>query len=407
MVHTHRNNLSVFSRYRSSPGLFVILGITLGGLLDSDIDWGVIWAYTLCVSVVAFLFLLKNYRKHRASPLRTIIVGSKGSATALTSELQLNHVHSHNIIGYVKPGDETSSIENALGNESNITTVIERHRVDLVVLAPEASRAYLLKEILAQNFHQKVQVCDLPSFYEDLFGSIPIAQIKADWFQEMLHPNYRSTSGWEKRAFDIALSMAIGIFCLPVLAICILLVKLDGGPALFKQLRSGQFGKPFTIYKLRTMVVDSGDPRKLASDADRRVTPVGRVLRKLHLDEMPQLYNILKGDMSIVGPRPEQFALVSHFEDFIPYYKTRALAKPGLAGLAQLRCGYAGSDEGTAWKLCYDLYYLKHQSFRLDLAIIFETLLYVAANKKQFIELHDTPFVSTKSGTTTPLMADK
>ena len=143
---------------------------------------------------------------------------------------------------------------------------------------------------------------------------------------------------------------------------------------IFAQQRIGERGRPFRLYKLRTMRVGSGDETIWAQENDPRATLVGRFLRRSHIDELPQLWNVLRGDMSLVGPRPEQLGFVARLEATLPFYQRRHLIRPGLTGWAQVRCGYAGSDAGAAWKLCNDLYYVKYRSLRLDLLVLIETV---------------------------------
>jgi lipopolysaccharide/colanic/teichoic acid biosynthesis glycosyltransferase len=160
---------------------------------------------------------------------------------------------------------------------------------------------------------------------------------------------------------------------LPLLTVLVLLIRRDGGPALFRQVRIGEGGRPFVILKLRTMRVQDDDQARWTSEHDPRVTRIGRVLRATHFDELPQLVNVVRGEMNIVGPRPEQPALVDRLEALVPYYQRRHLVKPGVAGWAQARCGYGGSEDGSLRKVCHDLYYLRHRSIRFDLAILAET----------------------------------
>ena len=140
---------------------------------------------------------------------------------------------------------------------------------------------------------------------------------------------------------------------------------------LYRQRRIGEGGREFEMVKLRSMRPGAqADGAQWSSRDDDRVLPVGRVMRKLHIDELPQLWNVLRGEMTLVGPRPEQPELVAELERRFPHYERRSLVKPGITGWAQVRCGYAGTKEGSAWKLCHDLYYLKHRSLLADLMII-------------------------------------
>jgi lipopolysaccharide/colanic/teichoic acid biosynthesis glycosyltransferase len=190
-----------------------------------------------------------------------------------------------------------------------------------------------------------------------------------------MHPNFRAASPTSKRIFDLVVGAMIGLLMLPFLALAAVAIKLgDRGPVFYRQRRLGEHGKSFDIVKLRTMKVDAhAGPAKWAAADDERITRVGRVLRRTHLDEIPQLLNVLRGEMTLVGPRPEQPDIVVKLERRFPHYTRRHLVKPGLTGWAQLRCGYAGSELGTAWKLCHDLYYVKKRSVLVDALILAET----------------------------------
>ena len=179
-----------------------------------------------------------------------------------------------------------------------------------------------------------------------------------------------------KRAMDVSLVFLSLPLTLPVMLIVALLIRFDSpGPVLFIQERVGQGGRPFRMIKFRTMRIDAErDGAKFARDGDHRVTRVGRWLRKFRLDELPQFWNVLKGEMSLIGPRPEQVPFARQFADEIPYYSYRHLVKPGITGWAQVTQGYAAGKEETWEKLEYDLYYVKHLSLWLDLLIILKTL---------------------------------
>jgi lipopolysaccharide/colanic/teichoic acid biosynthesis glycosyltransferase len=218
-------------------------------------------------------------------------------------------------------------------------------------------------------------VIELSSFYENTFGHVPLRAINAAWFQWVMHPKYSSCIPPAKRMFDVCVASLLALVTSPIVAILALLVKLDGGSALYRQIRIGEGGKPFSVLKLRSMRVAQEDTSAQWCTADDdRVTSLGRFLRRSHLDELPQLLNVIKGDMSIVGPRPEQPSFVERLEESVPFYNRRHVVRPGITGWAQVRCGYAGSHEGTLWKLSHDLYYLKHRSTAFDLLILGETL---------------------------------
>ncbi len=190
-----------------------------------------------------------------------------------------------------------------------------------------------------------------------------------------MHPRFRAAGPTSKRVFDLLVGSLMAILFLPVLAIAALAIKLvDGGPVFYTQRRLGEHGGGFDIIKLRTMRVDAeSDGPQWSLERDERITRIGRLLRRSHLDEIPQLLNVFRGEMTLVGPRPERPEIVSQLERRFPHYTRRQLIKPGIAGWAALRCGYAGSDLGTAWKLCHDLFYIKRRSVLSDTLILAET----------------------------------
>jgi exopolysaccharide biosynthesis polyprenyl glycosylphosphotransferase len=183
----------------------------------------------------------------------------------------------------------------------------------------------------------------------------------------------RPYSQFAKRTFDVTVSLVLGLLVCPVLPVLALLVRRSG-PVIFRQVRLGEGGRPFTIYKFRTMRVDAeANGAVWASEHDPRITPVGRFLRKMRLDELPQLWNVLRGEMSIVGPRPERPEFVAQLEAEVPFWGRRHLVKPGVTGWAQVRRGYTADAAGTGDKLSYDLWYLRHRSLVVDLAICVKT----------------------------------
>jgi lipopolysaccharide/colanic/teichoic acid biosynthesis glycosyltransferase len=228
-----------------------------------------------------------------------------------------------------------------------------------------------------------------------VFGHVPTAEINAAWFVHLVDPRAHRPNPIVKRAADLVLAVALGLLTLPLLLVLAVLVRLDGGPALFAQIRVGERGRPFRLLKLRTMYVGSGDEAVWAADRDPRTTTVGRFLRRSHLDELPQLWNVLRGEMSFVGPRPEQLPFVERLERSLPFYQRRHLIRPGLTGWAQVRCGYAGSDVGAAWKLCNDLYYVKHRSLALDLLLLLETVGLLILGPKAVDEVELVPWAGT------------
>lgn len=221
-------------------------------------------------------------------------------------------------------------------------------------------------------------VWDAATFYQNLTGRVPVSAISPAWLLEQVRQ--RRLAGriyiFAKRLLDLTLALLLLPVALPVLAVCALAIKLDSkGPVFFVQERLGAGGVPFRLYKLRTMVVEAeAAGPQWCRDHDPRITRVGRVLRRLRLDELPQIFNVLKNDMSFVGPRP----IRAHFTELlareIPFYRLRLLAKPGLSGWAQVHSGHANTVAAHALMLQYDLFYLLNRSLLLDLLVILKTI---------------------------------
>ena len=227
---------------------------------------------------------------------------------------------------------------------------------------------YVVKQVL-----KGVSVYHISDIYEAFLGKLPSKYFS----EEFIGDNYRSfILKFLKRFFDVILALGLSPFVLLLSMVIAILIKLDSeGPVFFKQDRVGQGGKVFKLIKFRTMYVNAeANGPKFADKDDPRITHMGRILRRLHLDELPQIWNILKGEMSFIGPRPEQAKFVEEFEKEIPYYNLRHLVKPGITGWAQIHYGYAAGLEETLEKLEYDLYYIKNISVWLDLVIILKTI---------------------------------
>jgi exopolysaccharide biosynthesis polyprenyl glycosylphosphotransferase len=330
--------------------------------------------------------------------IRVAVIGSAHTATSLARELELAQVTKYTVVGRIgAPGlPESAGVEEVvkLGELGDLADLVAENRIHLLVMSGEVPRLDVFNEIAATCLHLPVRLWELSGFYEDVFGHVPVAEINASWFQWIMHPNYRYSPPASKRALDLAVSLTVGLLALPVVLLFALLIRRDGGPVLFRQVRIGEGGRPFTVYKLRTMKTGVSSAAAQWADADDpRVTKVGRFLRRSHLDELPQLLNVIRGEMSIVGPRPEQPEFVDRLERWVPFYTRRHLLKPGITGWAQVRCGYAGSDFGSAWKLCHDLYYLKHRSTALDLVILGETLRTLVADRQYAVEPANVSFI--------------
>jgi exopolysaccharide biosynthesis polyprenyl glycosylphosphotransferase len=233
----------------------------------------------------------------------------------------------------------------------------------------------VLTGLVAVHF-QELPVYTMHSFFETYWQKMPPDLLSRSWpldsgFQLVQHSAFASL----KRVFDIVVAAATLIIAAPLLAVVAAIIKLEGrGPVIFSQTRVGQHGNLFTLYKLRTMEVGSEYKGLYTVEGDPRVTKIGRILRATRLDELPQLWNVLRGEMSLIGPRAEWIKCVENYEKEIPYYHFRHLVRPGITGWAQVNYTYGSSVNDTMEKLMYDLYYIRHFSPALDATVILKTL---------------------------------
>jgi exopolysaccharide biosynthesis polyprenyl glycosylphosphotransferase len=245
----------------------------------------------------------------------------------------------------------------------------------MLVLSSEATRSDALCAVGARVRLLGCRVLDLTSFYERHFRKEPLSELTPSWFLFDVAEIHRPRLyGMCKRSCEFLVAAVGLILMLPLFAVIAVAVKLSSrGPVLFRQLRVGRGDEPFTLVKFRTMSGAGGPQAAWAGDEQARITGVGRLLRRLRLDELPQLWNVVLGQLSLVGPRPEQVELVRWLEADIEYYRARHCVRPGMTGWAQINYGYGGSRDGTLEKLQYDFYYVKRQSLRLDMLILVST----------------------------------
>ncbi len=276
---------------------------------------------------------------------------------------------------FVTPAARSEVTFSTLGSVADVERVAIREKADLVVLSLAERRGQMpLKELLNLKF-LGVQVEEAHNLYERIAGRILLDQLSPSWL--ILSEGFRKSPALlaAKRISDVVFAILIMVIMAPVAALVALAVFLESGrPVLFRQPRVGLRGRTFQIIKFRSMRHQSVPAHtNWTSEQDPRITRVGRFIRKLRLDEIPQLVNVLLGDMSLVGPRPEQPAYTHVLEQEIPYYRQRHSLRPGITGWAQVKCGYGATVQESRMKLEYDLFYIKHLSMVLDLVILFET----------------------------------
>ena len=258
---------------------------------------------------------------------------------------------------------------------SDLAVVVEAQQPDYIVLTDETSCSTAVERLLDMT-DRRFRVAGLTSFYEHVFGCVPLQYMTPMWFLSLLHVRQRKPYPPGKRLLDMVIAGAGLVCAAPLVLLLAVLIKRTPGPVLYRQTRVGEAGRRFTIYKLRSMAVSAERPGEpvYAQQDDPRVTGVGRFMRRTHLDELPQLWNVLKGEMSIVGPRPERPEFVAMLEKEVPFWSRRLLVRPGMTGWAQVRCGYATDCASAAEKLSHDLWYMRHSNLAVDLAVCVRTL---------------------------------
>ena len=252
---------------------------------------------------------------------------------------------------------------------------LKKEKIGLIVIDRNALKHEETLDRIFKLLSHNIEVMDLSRFIERLSGAIPLNAIEKSWFLEFCGCNQSRFYNIGKSFLDRLIAIIAIIIIVPLyIPLLIILLLISGRPLFFTQTRVGHFNRHFTLFKLRTMVTDAEkDGAKWATPNDSRVTPIGKFLRKTRLDELPQLINVLKGEMSLVGPRPERPEFTQELSKKIPFYNERHLVKPGVTGWAQINFRYGFSEDDSATKLRYDLYYIKNKSIWMDLAIILKT----------------------------------
>ena len=257
---------------------------------------------------------------------------------------------------------------------------LKNDQADTIVIQSHLKKNPEFIKTIYQLLPKKIAVIDLITFYETIFQKLPLKELDESWFIEKI-TTYRNFYDAAKRTIDFCLALFLNIIFLPlILAIALLIKSTSKGLAIYKQTRTGVNNKPFILFKFRTMKIN--EPGPLWTDKnDKRLTWIGKILRYTHLDEIPQLYNILKGEMSLIGPRAERKELTELYGQ-IPYYEIRHIIKPGLTGWAQVNYKPSASVEEAAEKLQYDIYYIKNRSLILDFLILLKTIKYLFVSLK-------------------------
>lgn len=313
-------------------------------------------------------------RKQERGHDRVLLVAGPEEAAALQMELSLQPEHFAHLTELL-----VHAQAKPIGPDSQ--PLVEHARADgatVLVLDHLASADPLVVSQAATLHDGGMRVRTLASFYEDWLGKLPVSELEQMSLMFDIGEVHRTRYGRVKRLVDVVAGLIGCVFLVPVVAIVSVLNRFGNrGPLLYRQPRVGRGRKTFTILKLRSMSPSGGGPTTWTGDADPRITTVGRWLRRTHLDELPQAWNILRGDLSMVGPRPEQPHYVDELAQKLPWYHVRHLVRPGLTGWAQVKYPYGANEQDALEKLQYELYYLRHQAIGLDLRILGRTLRHI------------------------------
>jgi exopolysaccharide biosynthesis polyprenyl glycosylphosphotransferase len=356
-----------------------VVGLVLGSALALWLPDLELTPPTL-LETAGFVFLLTTswetiVRARLARPQKVLVLGTTGAASDLTVEAGRSADARFDVVGLVADAaGGPDQMPPLLGSLTELADVVEAQRPDLVVLA-DADPGPAVDRLLESSW-RKFRVVSVSQFFEHACGRVPLTHISPAWFMSILHLRQSSYGGWSKRAFDLVVASVGIVLGAPLFLAVAIAVRLSGKPVLFRQVRLGERGKRFEMLKFRTMI-PAGEPdgqARWAAELDPRVTRAGRFLRRTRLDELPQLWNVIRGEMSIVGPRPERPEFLRALEESVPFWNRRLLVKPGVTGWAQVRSGYAADQDGAIQKLSYDLWYVRHRTLLLDLVICAKTL---------------------------------
>jgi len=341
-------------------------------------------AFLITASILTLLWRLAYIRIFTTSALnrRVLVVGAGRAGRRLAEAYKNLWPPPFFFVGFVdddpqKLGRQEEGFP-VLSNSGSLLELVSRESVsDIVVAITGEMKGDTFQTILDAQ-ERGIEVTPMPTLYEEMMGRVPVHHLESDWLLRSFVDQARAGGFYEagKRLLDIFGSMiGISIFALIYPLASILILLESGPPVIYKQIRSGKGGKPYQTYKFRTMCQDAEkDGVRLTLEKDSRITKVGTFLRKTHIDELPQFFNVLRGEMSLVGPRSERPEWISEFQKQIPFYRARLLVKPGITGLAQVNYSYYNTVEEMAVKLEYDLYYIKHRNLLMDLVILLRTV---------------------------------
>lgn len=361
-------------------------------LLDDEVDnnnqlydsilwlFGIHFSYFLIARLLFVSWIVSEIHQ-RKSGFRTLVIGGNEKAVEIVSELQqMKKGSGHLLIGFVNINGSDRLLENKLSYlgkaDEQLETIIRTHEIEEVIIALESVEHDKIRKLIAQMEGSDLKINILPDMYDILAGSVKMTNIFGALLIEV---NSDVMPVWQrvmKRFIDIVCSLIAILLLIPVYLTLGILVKLSSkGPVLFLQERIGKGGEPFKIIKFRTMYVDAEKSGpQLSSSHDPRITKIGRIMRKLRLDELPQFFNVLKGDMSLVGPRPERQFFIDQIVAVEPQFLQLTKVRPGITSWGQVKYGYAENVDQMLQRMKFDLLYMKNRTLALDFKIMLYTV---------------------------------
>lgn len=336
-----------------------------------------LFAFVLVYGLAAYLWrtAFNTWLSVGAPQNRVLMIGYNNTVEEVVSHIQQNPQLGYEVGFWMKEGLQDKEFD-------HIAQIIIDNRINLIIVPAHIKKNSKAARLIYKNIVLGIEVMDLAGLYEKVFKKLPLAELEEVWFLENIAKTH-TVYEFFKKPIEIFLAIALGLILLPLfILISILIVISSKGPVIYTQTRSGKGERDFKIFKFRTMRTDAekNGPQWAAGDKDARVTLIGKILRRTHLDELPQLFNIIIGDLSFVGPRPERPEFVSALKKDVPYFELRLLVRPGITGWAQINYKYGASVEDSYEKLQYDMYYLKNRSLALDFLILLRTVKYLFAS---------------------------